>query len=181
MTPWMSEGFFAGVAVLVEGEDDRSAILGVAQSRGYDFDSMEISVIPCMGKNNLDRPTAIFRELQIPTYVVWDSDYGDQNAKPEHNHRLLRLVGAPVEDWPERVSDCYTCFAQNLECTLRSELGGAFFDVVLENCCSDMGFAKHKDAIKCPGVIQHITEEARKQGKASKTLEAIVDRIVALK
>jgi predicted ATP-dependent endonuclease of OLD family len=92
MTPWMNEGFFAGVAVLVEGEDDRAAILGVARSKDYDFDSMEISVIPCMGKNNLDRPAAIFRQLQIPVYVVWDGDDGDKDAKPEDNHRLLRLM-----------------------------------------------------------------------------------------
>ena len=181
MTPWMNEGFFAGVVVLVEGEDDRAAILGVAQSKGYDFDSMEISVIPCMGKNSLDRPMAIFRELQIPVYVVWDSDHGGKNTRPEHNHRLLRLVGAPIEDWPDKVSDRYACFKQNLECTLRSELGDTFFVAVLENCCLDMGFAQRKDAIKCPGIIQHIIEEGRQQGKTSKTLEAIVNHIVALK
>ena len=180
MTPWMNEGFFAGVAVLVEGEDDRSAILGAARSRGCDLDSMEISVIPCMGKNNLDRPTAIFSEFQIPTYVVWDSDHGDKNTKPEHNHRLLRLVGAPIEDWPERVSDNHACFRQNLEHTLRAELGEDFFDDVLEQCCSAMGFARPRDAIKCPWVIQHIIEEGRMQGKVSSTLEAIVDHITAL-
>ena len=181
MTPWMNEGFFAGVAVLVEGEDDRAAILGVAKSKGYDFDSMEISVIPCMGKNNLDRPTAIFRKLQIPVYVVWDSDKGDGNAKPEDNHRLLRLMSAPVEDWPEKVSDHYACFKRNLETTLRTELGEAFYDTILNKCRSDMGFAKRKHAIKCPAVIQRVIEEARKQGRASTTLEEIVERIVALR
>ena len=181
MTPWMNEGFFAGVAVLVEGEDDRSAILGVAKSKGYDFDSMEISVIPCMGKNNIDRPTAIFRELQIPVYVVWDSDQGDKDAKPEDNHRLLRLMAAPVEDWPEEVSDHYACFKQDLETTLRTELGGTCFDTVLDECRSDLGFAKKKHAIKCPAVIQHIIERAREQGKTSTTLEEIVERIVVLR
>ena len=33
MTPWMGEGFFADVVVLVEGEDDRAAILGYANRR----------------------------------------------------------------------------------------------------------------------------------------------------
>lgn len=181
MTPWMNEGFFAGVAVLVEGEDDRAAILGVAKSKGYDFDSMEISVIPCMGKNNLDRPTAIFRELQIPVYVVWDSDQGDEDAKPENNHRLLRLMGAPMQDWPEKVSDHFACFKRDLETTLRIELEEPFFDTLLDNCCSDMGFAKKKHAIKCPAVIQRIIEEARKQGRTSTTLEEIVECIVALR
>ena len=69
MTPWVNEGFFADVAVLVEGEDDRAAILGVAASMGHNFDSDGISVIPCIGKNNLDRPLVIFRCLGIPVYV----------------------------------------------------------------------------------------------------------------
>ena len=53
MTPWTNEGFFANVVVLVEGEDDRAAILGMAKAMGYEFESMDIAVIPCMGKKNL--------------------------------------------------------------------------------------------------------------------------------
>ncbi|MBU0718162.1 MAG: ATP-dependent endonuclease, partial [Planctomycetes bacterium] len=83
MTPWVNEGFFADVAVLVEGEDDRAAILGVAVSMGHNFDSAGISVIPCMGKNNLDRPLVIFRRLGIPVYVIWDGDHGAADAKAE--------------------------------------------------------------------------------------------------
>lgn len=180
MTPWMNEGFFASVIVLVEGEDDRAAILGVAKSKGYDFDSMEVSVIPCMGKTNLDKPTAIFRRLGIPVYVVWDSDEGDKEARPEDNHRLLRLFGEPVEDWPKKVTNCYTCFGRDLEATLRNELGEAFFDKALSDCQSNMGLKK-KHALKCPAVIQYIIEEASKQGKSSATLEKIVERIVTLR
>jgi putative ATP-dependent endonuclease of the OLD family len=48
MTPWMSEGFFADVAVLVEGEDDRAAILGAAKAtKGLEMESEGFSVIPC--------------------------------------------------------------------------------------------------------------------------------------
>ena len=50
MTPWMSEGFFADVAVLVEGEDDRAAVLGVGAALGHDLESMGCSVIPCGGR-----------------------------------------------------------------------------------------------------------------------------------
>lgn len=180
MTPWMNEGFFASVVVLVEGEDDRAAILGVANSKGYDFDSMEISVIPCMGKNNLDRPTAIFRELQIPVYVVWDGDEGDNNARPEENHRLLRLLGEPIEDWPHKVSSHYACFKQTLETTLRTELGQTLFETIVHECCQELGFKK-KHVLKTPIVVQRIIEEAGQQGKTSTTLEEIVERIVALR
>ena len=66
MTPWMNEGFFADVAVLVEGEDDRAAILGTAMSLDFDLDRNGIAVIPCMGKNNLDRPMLIFKNSRYP-------------------------------------------------------------------------------------------------------------------
>lgn len=62
MTPWMNEGFFADVAVFVEGEEDRAAVLGIANAMDYDLESEGISVIPCMGKNNLCKPIAIFKE-----------------------------------------------------------------------------------------------------------------------
>jgi putative ATP-dependent endonuclease of OLD family len=181
MTPWMNEGFFAHVAVLVEGEDDRAAILGVARSKDCSFESMGISVIPCMGKNNLDRPTAIFRQLQIPVYVVWDGDHGDKDARPEDNHRLLRLLGADVEDWPEGVRSSYACFEQDLETTLRAELGEELFREVLDKCRSELGFTKDKHATKCPVVVQRIIESARQEGKSSTTLECIVNSIVALR
>lgn len=75
LTPWVNEGFFADVVVLVEGEDDRAAILGAAKSMGQDFDSNGISIIPCTGKSNLDRPLVIFRQFGIPVYVVWERSW----------------------------------------------------------------------------------------------------------
>ena len=76
MTPWMNEGFFADTVVLVEGEDDRAAILGMANHMAHDFDSLGIAIVPCFGKSSLDRPLAVFRQFDIPVYVVWDGDWG---------------------------------------------------------------------------------------------------------
>ena len=74
MTPWMNEGFFADVVVLVEGEDDRAAILGAAQAKGIHLESDGFAVIPCGGKASLDRPAAIFQGLGIAIYLLWDAD-----------------------------------------------------------------------------------------------------------
>ena len=181
MTPWMNEGFFADVAVLVEGEEDRATILGVSTALGYDLESMGISVIPCMGKNNLDRPTAIFRKLQIPVYIIWDSDYGNKEAKPENNHRLLRLFDQPIEDWPEKVTKQFACFKQTLNNSLRIEIGEQLFDNTLEMLCRRLCLGKKKYAVKNPQIIQEIIKEAQNKGKSSKTLENIISQIVALK
>ena len=181
MTPWVNEGFFADVAVLVEGEDDRAAILGVAVSMGHNFDSDGISVIPCMGKNNLDRPLVIFRRLGIPVYVIWDGDNGETDAKPEDNHRLLRLVGQSDEDWPCGVKDSHACFKVKLEASLEEEIGKDLFDRLLADTQGELGIPKKKDALKNPVVLQRIVEKAAADRKTSATLKGIVEKIIALK
>ncbi len=181
MTPWMNEGFFADVAVLVEGEEDRAAILGVAAAMRHDLESMGISVIPCMSKNNLDRPTVIFRKLGVPVYTIWDSDYGDDERKPEENHRLLRLFGRSCENWPEKIAEDFACFKKTLGKTLRSEIGEDLYDSILHSVCDDFCISRKRDAAKNPHVMQEIITEAYKKGKSSKTLERIVMKIIDLK
>ena len=50
MTPWMNEGFFADVVVLVEGGGDRSAVHAVAEALGHDLESMGICVVAVHGE-----------------------------------------------------------------------------------------------------------------------------------
>jgi hypothetical protein len=181
MTPWMSEGFFADVAVLVEGEDDRAAVLGAAKARDIDLESNGFSVIPCGGKTNLDRPTIIFRQLGIPVYVIWDADKGDKDAKPKDNHRLLRLFNYEVTDWPMMIQNSFACFEKNLESNIESELGSEVFRNLLTDCQNSFCIPKKKHAIKNPFVVSTILREAHKQGKNSTSLNLIIDKICALK
>ena len=92
MSPILNEGFFADLAVLVEGESDHAAILAAAESQGQDLDGAGIAVIPCIGKNNLDKPLIIFRKLNIPTYVIWDGRCQVERSK---TRRQLLFVEAP--------------------------------------------------------------------------------------
>lgn len=179
MTPWMNEGFFADVAVLVEGEEDRAMILGAVRVMGHDLESMGISVIPCMGKNNLEKATAIFRNLQIRVYTIWDSDYDNEAAKSE-NYRLLRLLNEPTEDWPEKVTRRFACFKKNMTATLCDEIGQDFYDRALEACCGQLGLKKTY-ACKDPTVIEEIIREAQNQNKMSKTLNKMITQIIALR
>lgn len=181
MTPWMNEGFFADIVVLVEGEDDRAAILGVAQSMSHDFDSLGVAVIPCFGKTNLDRPLVIFRKLGIPVYVVWDGDHDGNDAKPEDNKYLLRLLGETEQDWPEFVGNVCACFKKKLEKTLVDEIGTQSFEQWISEAQTDLGIAKKGHALKNPAVIRRIVEKASADGKTSTTLKGIVEKIIALK
>lgn len=177
MTPWMNEGFFADVVVLVEGEDDRAAILGAAEASAVDFDSLGIAVIPCSGKTNLDRPLVIFRQLDIPVYVVWDGDKGEKDARSGVNKHLCRLLGRPEEEWPRFLDESAACFEVKLEKTLRDEIGGQF-DAYREQSQLELGL--DNQSLKNPGLVAHILKRAANDGKSSSSLSVIVNNIVAL-
>jgi predicted ATP-dependent endonuclease of OLD family len=185
MTPWMNEGFFAEMVVLVEGEDDRAAILGTARLNNFDLESLNCTVIPCLGKSNMDRPAVIFSELGIPIYLVWDGDhheYKDDEKTSEDeckktNRRLLRVCGNDAEDWPSGSFEKYSCFQVDLESTIRAEIGAELFDSLVEKYRADMRMKK-KHALKDPMVIASVLKSAAIQGKKSSTMEAILNAIV---
>jgi len=180
MTPWMNEGFFADLVVLVEGEEDRAAITAYARVAGYEFEREGISVIPCMGKNNIDKPYVIFTSLGIPVYAVWDGDSGDKEARPEENHRLMRLFGLPPEDWPEFVRANCACFRTTLGETFCREIGADCYDSLLEECKAAFDLGKRRDAEKNPFVVYEIIQKARSASRTSPTLESVVQQIVSL-
>lgn len=73
----VNEGFFSGLLVLVEGESDLVALKTAAKyhSKGsIDLDVLDIPIISCNGKSNLEKPALIFSLMGIPTYTIWDSD-----------------------------------------------------------------------------------------------------------
>lgn len=179
MTPWMNEGFFADVVVLVEGEGDRSALLAVGELEGHDMESMGICVVPCGGKRSLDRPTVVFRELGIPTYVIWDNDNGTRDARPEENRHLLRLVKAEEQDWPAGVWDTYAALDGNLERVLKREISEGVFEDLLSDRRDEFGMKK-KQAQKNPFILRSIIRDANARGLRSRTLSDIVNAIVQI-
>ena len=177
MTPWMNEGFFARVVVLVEGEGDRALLVGAAVAENIDFDSLEVSVIPTGGKRSLDRPAAIFRGLDIPTYIIWDSDRSKQNARPEDNHRLLRLCGRTAEDWPNVVESGFACFEHTFTSTVRSEIGVQLWGELLHKWRSAFDYADNDSALKKPSILEHIIIEAAEKGARSQALTDVLKSI----
>ena len=181
MTPLVGEGFFSDVAVLVEGEGDRAAILAAASVNGHDLEANGISLIPCGGKANIDRPLVIFRKFGIPVYAVWDGDHGKKGAKRRENRRLLNLVGQPPEDWPRtQVAPQFACFKIKLESTIREEIGQDLFKTLLTEAQAQFGMPNADDALKNPAVLERIMRQAQEGGARAGSIESIVDRIIAL-
>lgn len=180
MTPIVNEGFFADVAVLVEGESDRSAIVGAARALGIRLDAQGIAVIPCGGKTSLDRPLIIFRSLGIPTYVIWDGDKGRNGAKPDTNRLLLRILGKPETDWPCHVDAVSACFETTIEGMLKTEIGSRAFEEHSTEAQQFYGL-EGSGSSKYALVMQRSVEAAFANGDESTTLRSILEHIMALK
>lgn len=177
LNPWMNEGFFSELVVLVEGESDRAAILAQAALATHDLEAMGISVIPCDGKSSMDRPTIVFESLGIPTYLVWDSDRDGEDPKPEGNRLLCRVVARTEEDYPSFVEPAGACIDGNLEKLLDKELHGQY-GLSLAKLCAEQGL-RSKEGRKKPGIVRAVLQDCDAQGHRSDTLGAIVDAIVA--
>ena len=180
MTPMVNEGFFADVAVLVEGDTDRAAIAGAASAMKIDLDAKGIAVIPCNGKANLDRPLVIFRRLGIPTYVVWDGDHRETDAKPEPNRHLLRLLKMDEVDWPCHVNGISACFETTIEKTLKKEIGPNAYEEHEAEAREFYGLSNSKQR-KNALALRRIVESSFKDGPGSTTLRSIVENITQLK
>ncbi len=136
LTPLMGEGFFAGTAVLAEGETDRIAITRAAEMLGTPLDEQGVVVIPCGSKYSLPGPLAMFKGLGVRTYVVWDGD-DNKPAEKRHNERILSLLGIAEDEiaagvWLGDTNAEFACHKSKIEGVLRSDMGGKLYDELVE-------------------------------------------------
>lgn len=185
MNPDVCEGFFADVAVLVEGISDKAALEAAAALEGVNLQERGISIIPCGSANNLDRPASIFKALGIPTYLIWDGD----STTPANinvtsrNLALQRLIGIPIESlehYPSFVHSNGACFQDSLETTLRAELTEEVFVAALDDQRTRYGFDRHREVLKTPQCMTDILFMASIQDKRSRTLQRVIQSIAAM-
>ena len=179
--PELAEGFFADAVVLVEGRSDKAALLGAAAVMNQSFGRAGIAVIAAEGKPNLDRPLLIFKELGIPTYVIWDCDGDKKGGSPEQNLCLIRVLD-PAADHKApptgtAVAATYAHFADTLEGTLKAELTEAGFHGALTSACGHFETSVGRDAQKSPEVMKRLLLDANEAGYTSATLENIIRTI----
>lgn len=174
----VNEGFFCNAAVLVEGVGDRAALMAVADAKNIDLESKGVAILPVGGKGNLDRPLAIFSLLNIPTYVVYDSD-GDKkegDQKPHQNLAIQRLCGeADPIAVRLHVSERFASFDTNLNIVLKNELGEHYQDQV-ELAAFKYGM-KAKDVVKNPAGCAEVIKGCLNVGGSCETVASIVNKI----
>jgi len=185
METQVAEGFFSDAVVLVEGQEDKAIMSAALRMAGVDLEERNIALLDVGGKENLDRPYAIFRALGLMTYVIFDAD-GDCATKQRKrtargNRMLLRLLGEPECDFPATtVSARCAYFASNLAATVRDEIGTEVFHASLNKVAKKLGYSKVDDARKNATVLEGVLKALHKAGHRSATLDAVVDKLNAL-
>ena len=109
LQPAMSEIFFTKKLILVEGLEDVAIITSwmMLTGRWEACRQNGIHIVPTNGKSHMVFPLAISKEMNIPTYAIFDADGGEavKEIKEKHaldNKALLGLLGGDVDSpFPE--------------------------------------------------------------------------------
>ena len=127
-THWVTEGFFARLVVITEGQGDRSMLLATASAMGIDLARHEITMVPATGLDNVERFARLFGEFGIPVYLVWDRDGRWDKARGRAHRKDLGLAdiasggtfGGSLEK--TTVVGSFACVKDNLTVALARDL-----------------------------------------------------------
>lgn len=188
MNTIVNEGFFADVVVVVEGLSEVGTLWKLQEIMKKDWSQLGIVVVPAGGKNNIDRPTVIFRGISIPTYFIFDADSQlvgkrkkEEDAK-NRNHRYLRLAGASIEDFPDtQIHGTWAVFNKNLEGILKEALGNGPFQSIQEDVASELGYDDADRVNKNIEGAARFIELVHENGYQIPTLEEIVEKVTQLR
>ena len=183
MGPWINEGFFADVAVLVEGDEDRAAILGCAEEMSLNLESIGVAIIPVGGKSNLDRPYLVFSSIEIPTFVVFDADL-DEPDEITMNRSLQKLFGieeAAIVDFPEGgVFNAYAVMSPNMTGYLKAQSGDDAYGVAAAEFREAFGYPDVKTCQKSSRFVARVVRPLMAENERLQQLRQLVRRIASL-
>lgn len=183
LQPGIAEMFFARVPILVEGQEDVSYIATELHLSGRwsEFRRLGCHLIPVHGKDRLIKPLAIAAELQLPVFVMFDSD-GDTHERwrPMHerdNRALNKLLGLDTQPFPDQclIGQNYAIWANCLGERVRADFG-EIYDRVVDAARLRHGNERGLD--KQDLFIADWLSAGRAEGCVSNTLTQLCDAIL---
>jgi putative ATP-dependent endonuclease of OLD family len=187
----LNEMFFCSVLILVEGLEDVgyiSAYLTLTH-RMDEFRRLGCHIVSTSGKSSMIQPLAIARLLDIPTFVVFDSD-GDYDAdkpgqKEQHerdNLALLRLCSVSNPNpFPATVFQTHNLLAwpTNLGKAIREDIGLDNWNRYEKNARMKRGVVGVPSLDKNMLFIGAVLAEAQQDGRPSPVLDGLCNQIIA--
>jgi predicted ATP-dependent endonuclease of OLD family len=179
LTTIVSEGFFAQVAVIVEGESDVAALWQIQKQLNLGWDELGVVLLPVDGKNNIASVAVTFQGFEIPTFLIFDGDL-PRARNPATNQLLLRLANQePVDYPPTSVGRTHGVFEDRVESTIAAELG-ADYARLRQSACQARSYGDSDEALKNSHVMADLVRRAYSEGRAIPTLERMAIAITDL-
>jgi len=180
MTLSANEGFFADVAVVVEGYTEIGVFGALQEILGKKWDENNIVIVPALGKTKIDWPVIIFRGLGIPTYFVFDADTDangdDLNNAKRFNKIYTKLGGVDEEELPEtKVLDKFAVFNTKIENEMM-DIDRDYFIATRKIIADELGY-KPPDVLKNPEGSARFIHKSYKDGVEYAVLEDIVNKV----
>ncbi len=181
-----NEGFFASVAVIVEGYGDLGCLRAIESARKLRWDEKGIVIVPARSKNNIDRPVQIFKGLGIPTYFVFDGDNsqkgkdGERSAK-RGNRLLMKIAGIDPEDFPStQVHETWAVIEDCLETELKASVPMTQWEPLISGVRDELGFGTTRDVLKNPDGMAEIVRSIYEAGGRLPVIENIAEQVTQL-
>jgi len=185
MTTEVSEGFFADKIVLVEGLEDKAVLQALDhQLNEKSFDKKGTIIIPTLGKRNLDRLALIFKELGIPTFIMFDTDSDKKDKKELENHKkcnivLRKIMGNDKIEGPfdQLIKANWAALNPNLTSIIKNSIEEDYYKQEMSKLRDLYGFPSIKGCKKNYKVMEDFITICYKDGKKIPILEQIIKYI----
>jgi len=188
LQPALREMFFAPVLVLVEGPEDFGYVGTYFElsDRQDEFRRLGCHIVPTEGKGQMIYTLAVARELEIPTFIVFDAD-GDETredarAQNERNNTaLLRLCDvASPEPFPNGVftTRSLVMWPTKIARAVQEDFGAAEWARQEQVVRERRGLRGLENASKNAVFIGLVLKELYEAGARSRKLEFLCDRII---
>lgn len=180
----VSEGLFADVVVLTEGDEDVGMIDGAASAGGLDLAADGVAVIAVDGKDNLLLASEVFRALAVPVYMVFDTD---EKPAGEHsdggalrlNAMLTHLAdGVAQERPPTTVTGLWAAAKPSLRAVVDDEIGADVVREAFVETARSMGLPE--STAKNGHLVRTAVSRLYRDGHRSETVDKIIDAVAAL-
>jgi len=173
----VSRGLFSDGVILVEGVSDKEVFECVAEKMGVSFAAHNVDVIAVSGKSCLDRCYAVYHEMGVPVYIIWDSDSsGKSDQIVRLNKALQSLLGVSAKDlrdFPSGIYEEYACFYEDMNHTLKEDFGDEAYNNFRDEICKE-NMMPPKKGEKNNYILRLLIERAYSSGKRAETIEAVV-------
>lgn len=188
LQPTENEMFFSPVLVLVEGLEDVAYITShlALTDRIEEFRRLGCHIVPASKKSNMPRLQAVAKSLEIPTFVVFDSDAHETRPQQRGEHErdnaaILHLAGytdkPPMPDddaWLPNAVQWRTEIAQ----VVQSDLGAADLGAAKQAVRQQEGLDTEGGMGKNGLFIGLVLAELATKGQRSASLDRLCEAVL---